>query len=221
MSKFYAKRGWGPLPAFESILTLASNSTLSRRSSSSGTRFLTPGDITTLCERDVESVTKETQRTQVSEDQILAAVAPSADLITLLQERASFMASKQGKVTKNRGAISRSEESWIYWYHDFRKHQLAVLRIHPPEASSQEQAEQVASLLLDALEEASAWSLPKVTVWDANSAILQALEILKDEYGVKVASGQRDRRSIPSLRWKGGDESKRVTLHCNEFYAWS
>lgn len=162
------------------------------------------------------------RKTQISGDQTLAAVAPTADLINLLQGRAYFNASKLlGKVTEHRGAITESGTSWIYWYHDFRKQQLAVLRIHIPEEPDQRQPEQLTGLLLDALQEASAWELPKVTVWDANPVVLQALDLLKDRHAVEVTSGQRDRRSIPSLRWKGGDGAKNITLHCNEFYAWS
>lgn len=161
-------------------------------------------------------------KTQTSTDQRLAAVAPSADLINLLQGRANFMASKQfGKVTEHRGAISESEDSWIYWYHDFRKQQLAVLRVHLPEGRDGRQPEQVVSLLLDALEEALVWDLPKVTIWDADPAVLQALDLLKDRHAVEATSGQRHQRSIPSLRWKGGDGSKTIKLYCNEFYAWS
>lgn len=159
---------------------------------------------------------------QISPGQRLAAVAPTADLINLLQGRANFIASKQfGKATERRGSISDSEDTWIYWYHDFRKQQLAVLRIHLPDKPGQKQPEQVVSLLLDALDEAVAWALPKVTVWDANLVVLQALDLLKDQHSVEVTSGQRDQRSIPSLRWKGADASKMITLHCNEFFAWS
>ncbi|KAK7735769.1 hypothetical protein SLS63_003727 [Diaporthe eres] len=68
-----------------------------------------------LCARDVESVKEEMRETNISEDQTLAAVAPTADLVNLLQERANFMASKLfGKVTEHRGAISEAGNSWIY-----------------------------------------------------------------------------------------------------------
>jgi hypothetical protein len=170
----------------------------------------------------VQSLKVEMEKMQTSTDQMLAAVVPSADLIKLLQERADFMASIQfGKMTEHRGAITESGESWIYWYHDFRKQQLAVLRIHLPDEAEARQPEQVSGLLLDALEEALAWCLPKVTVWDANPLVLQALDLLNNKHAVKVTHGQREQRSIPSLRWKGGGASKPVTLHCNEFYAWS
>lgn len=158
----------------------------------------------------------------VSADQTLAAVSPTADLVTLLQERANFNASKLfGKVTEHRGAINQSGDAWIYWYHDFRKQQLAVLRVHLPEADGKKQPDQVASLFLDALREASAWQLPKVTVWDANPVVLQAFDLLKDQHAMEVTSGQRHQRSIPSLRWRGDDRAKNLMLHCNEFYAWS
>lgn len=180
------------------------------------------GDIESLCAKDVESVKEEMRQMQVSADQTLAAIVPSADLINLLQGRAEFIASKLlGKVNEHRGAINDSEDSWMYWYHDFRKQQLAVLRVHLPEESAQCQPEQVASLFLDALKEASVWELPKVTVWDANPVVLQALDLLKDQHAVEVTSGQRYQRSIPSLRWAGDERAKKFTLHCNEFYAWS
>lgn len=162
------------------------------------------------------------RKAQTSTDHTLAAISPTADLVTLLQERANFTASKMfGKATEHRGAISQSNDSWMYWYHDFRKHQLAVLRVHLPENPSQRQVEQVASLFLDTLQEASAWTLPKVTVWDANPVVLQALDLLNDRHKVEVTSGQRYQRSIPSFRWKGSNRTKNVTLRCNEFYAWS
>lgn len=192
------------------------------RSELPGTHLLTPGKIESLCAADVESVKDEVRQTHLSADQTLAAVAPTADLITLLQGRASFIASKLfGRATGHRGAISDSKDSWMYWYHDFRKQQLAVLRVHLPEDPGQPRPEQVANLFLDALQEASAWALPKVTVWDASPVVLHALDLLKDRYLVEVTSGQRYQRSIPSLRWKGSDGEKNVTLQCNEFYAWS
>lgn len=211
-----------PQSAFESVLKCATDAILDGQSSLPKTRFLTAGDIESLCARDTESVKEELRTTRVSAGQTRAAVVPSADLINLLQGRAEFIASKLfGKVNEHRGAINQSEDSWIYWYHDFRKQQLAVLRVHLPETSAQNQPEQVASLFLDALKEASVWDLPKVTVWDANPAVLQALDLLKDQHRVEVTSGQRYQRSIPSLRWAGDERAKKVTLHCNEFYAWS
>ncbi|KAG8163503.1 hypothetical protein KVR01_006800 [Diaporthe batatas] len=219
---FYAKRGWGPLPAFESTLTCATNATFDRPPSLPGTRVLTPTDVDTLCARDVESVKVVMRQMQTSTGQRLAAVSPTADLINLLQERANFMALKQfGKPTEHRGAISESGDSWLYWYHDFRKGQLAVLRIHLSHGFAGRQPEQLVSLFLDALEEAAAWALPKVTVWDANPVVLEALDLLEDRHAVKVTNGQRQQRSIPSLRWRGDDGSKTACLHCNEFYAWS
>lgn len=170
----------------------------------------------------MESVKEGLRKTQTSADQTLAAVSPTADLVTLLQQRANFTASKLfGKAIEHRGAISHFNDVWMYWYHDFRKHQLAVLRVHVPEEPSQRQVEQVTSLFLDTLQEASAWTLPKVTVWDANPVVLQALDLLKDRHKVEVTSGQRHQRSIPSLRWKGSDRTRNITLRCNEFYAWS
>ncbi|POS74371.1 hypothetical protein DHEL01_v207236 [Diaporthe helianthi] len=221
---FYAKRGWGPLPAFESTLRCATAATtLDRPPSLSGTRLLNPGDIDGLCTRDVEGIKLEMRQMQISSTgQRQVAVAPTADLINLLQERANFMASRQfGKATEHRGAISDSGDSWIYWYHDFRKQQLAVLRVRLPHEVGPRQLEQLVSLLLDALEEAGAWSLPKVTIWDANPVVLQALDLLKHRHAVEVATGQRHQRSIPSLRWKGDDGSETATLYYNEFYAWS
>jgi hypothetical protein len=137
-------------------------------------------------------------------------------------DRGDFISQKvNGKFPPSHGAICAAADAWIYWYHDFKAQQLDIQRVRVPTANeTHTQAEALASLLLDAFEEAHKWGLSKVVVWSPCSSLVLAMQLLADKFGIKVEHEEQMGTSVPSLRWKGPRET-RITFHHNEFYAYS
>lgn len=149
-------------------------------------------------------------------------VLPTANLITWLQDRSDFVGTKiNGAPPQNNGSICESADSWLYWFHDFRKEQLAVQRIRVPVEATQIRSRALAAMLLDAIEEARAWNLTKVVLWEPEAVLLDAISLLQESFDIKSEIGARLNSSIPSLRWRHADEANTTTFHFNEFYTWS
>ena len=130
---------------------------------------------------------------------------------------------------------------WCYWVHDYSDDVLTLLRIVSPSmynelhanthssnkapraVTPEEEIKAVASLLHAAQVEAAAWGLHKVELWDPNSAVLAACNLL---LGTKAVVNIRMEKSIPCLRWKstpdgGGNEVERgVQWIALEKYGW-
>jgi hypothetical protein len=169
----------------------------------------------------VEDVKATFERCPIDPDEVLMVVLPTTNLISWLHDRGDFISLKlNGKSPEFRGSICESAHSWLYWHHDFRKKQLAIQRVHDPEAG-RSGVETLACLLLDALEEAEKWNLPKVIIWDAKERLLHAMKLLEATFTVKVESKERTKSSMPSLRWRGASQKKNVKVLLNEFYSWS
>ena len=186
------------------------------------TRALTRKDISSLCERDVEDIETKFEKLAVGSNEIHMAVVPTEEIISWLHDRAVFTSVKiSGQVPQSHGRLCESADVWLYWFHDFRKQQLAVQRVGGHMEESDLQTTAIARLLLDALEEASKWNLAKVVVWNPSSGLTCAMKILEEGFGVEVETEERIGRSIPSVRWKGSNETQAITVQLNEFYAWS
>lgn len=191
-------------------------------SASLGTRLLTSEDIPGLCARDIDGIKISFGNHLVGPDETHMAILPTADIIGWQHDRAGFIGLKaRGKAPQSLGSICESVDTWIYWYHDFRARELMIQRARIPADHTQIHEEALASLLLDALKEARKWDLPRVVLWDPNSFLLRAMEFLSGKFGVDVKIEERIGRNNPSVRWRGSDETKKITAPMNEFYAWS
>ncbi|KAI0016505.1 hypothetical protein F4780DRAFT_678960 [Xylariomycetidae sp. FL0641] len=223
---FYAKRGWQKHPVAQSTLSLSCPGELSVGGPpSSSTRALARGDIHLLCARDVRDVKHHMEKLPVEPNEVHVAVSPTADIVGWLHSRSYFIALKaRGKTPQRYGAICDAADTWMYWYHDFRKQQLWIQRVRaPPEAEdSQMLVEALACLLLDALREAREWELPLVVVRNPQSCVLRAMQQLAAETrGVSLDHDALTGRSVASVRLGGHAEADTVRLHFNELYAWS
>ncbi|ORY60897.1 uncharacterized protein BCR38DRAFT_459839 [Pseudomassariella vexata] len=195
IGKFYARRGWRMLPAFQSVLSI-SPSVSTECAGFFPTRPLTKIDIPRLCSHDLECLKTEIKEIELQPTETLMSVLPTADL----------------------GAICEHEDSWVYWFHDFRKQKLVLQRVRVGKAQATTLC--LASLFLAAVIEARTWGLPNVVVWTPDAESLLALDLLAKK-GFEVISEERDGTSIPSVRWAGGDESIKTVFWPNEFFAWS
>ena len=174
-----------------------------------------------LCVPDVKDVKADLANSVVSADEAHVAVLPTADLADWWQERARFTSLRvHGKEPQHYGAVCESVGVWLYWYHDFRRQQVAIQRVKPPPRQTEEaHVRALASLLLDALEEARRWDIPKVLLWDLSPFTLRAIKLLSDALEIDVKTEERIRKGVPMIRWKGADDKKNVMVRSHEFYA--
>lgn len=160
----------------------------------------------------------------VQPNELHIAVIPTGDIISWLHSRSYFIALKaRGKAPDRYGAMSESSEAWVYWYHDFRKQQLWIqhMRVPVEAEDSHTLVDTLASLLLDALEEANEWQLSAVVIRSPQPCVLRFMQILASRCGVLVDNDALVGRSVASVRVGDLDKNTTVTLQFNELYAWS
>jgi hypothetical protein len=185
-------------------------------------------DIADLCLQDCEVLRSQFRRTTLEPNEIQFTFLPTQDLVCWLHARAEFISAKiNDRAPTVRGSICPGEGIWVYWFHDFREQYLAIQRI----AVSAETAAKpwntdltraLAKLLLDAVVEArSEWQLTRVVVWSPDERVDAAAKLLNDDMRVEVTKEERKGEHLPSVRWKGAEGSRKITLQPNEFYAWA
>jgi hypothetical protein len=77
-------------------------------------------------------------------------------------------------------------------------------------------------LLLDAIIEArSEWQLTRVVIWRPDKRVNVTAKLLNDDIRVEAIKEERKGEHLPSVRWKGVKESRKITLQPNEFHAWA
>ncbi|KAK6088010.1 hypothetical protein SCUP234_01076 [Seiridium cupressi] len=219
---FYARRGWKAFPVSHCTMPVPAKRLPSAAELSlPKTQSLSTGSFEELCARDVDRLKIEFDMLDAESNDLHLAVLPTFEMISWLHERANYIALKHcAKKPQIRGAISQSMDAWVCWYHDFRKQQLVVQRLHSSIGSAAVEFV-LSSILLEALREAQDWGLPRVVVWDSTPAILRASQSLGSLICEKVLIEEQATRSVPSLRLRNGTEAGTVTIHKNQFYAWS
>ncbi|KAK5637460.1 hypothetical protein RRF57_013175 [Xylaria bambusicola] len=219
---FYERRGWAKLPAIQSTLSWPADfSSMKDGARLPVTNPILSTELLELCKQDVRDVEYYFEKLSVQPDEFHVSVLPTADLISWLHGRSDFIGNRiEGAPPRSHGSICGAADSWLYWYHDFRKQQLAIQRIRIPQGPSQVHREALAAMLVDAVEEACRWKLNKVILWEPNAEVLGAMQILQGKFNIKSETLARHNKSVPSLRWHMGGV-KRTTFHFNEFYTWS
>ncbi|KAI1125661.1 hypothetical protein F5Y10DRAFT_279330 [Nemania abortiva] len=220
---FYHRRGWKMMPASQASLSWPSSFSPSvNRNQLPETRLISGKEVPELCIRDVRDVESYFEKLTPQPNESRVCVLPTSNLITWLQDRSDFVCTKmKGGPPKSHGTICESADTWLYWFHDFRKQQLAVQRARIPVVASQITRSVLAAMLLDAIEEAHMWNLPKIILWDPCTELLGAMSILEERFNVKVEMLAVRNKSVPSMRWKHADEENTTIFHFNEFYTWS
>ncbi|UKZ72415.1 hypothetical protein TrVFT333_000044 [Trichoderma virens FT-333] len=208
----------GPADAAASMLyTSVGDFYVGNRADLPSTRLLTNEEIPALCMRDVADLNESFKKLSVRPDEVHLAVLPSPEMVTWLHEWGDFLNNKRGgEAPYAHGAICEAADTWIYWHHGFQH--LAISRVRTPPGVGLGSPEVLASLLLDALEEAHRWKFPKVVVWEPSPELISAMNLISKKVSVEVETKPRP-NSITSLRWKGSDETKKTTIHLNEVYA--
>ncbi|KAI2619241.1 hypothetical protein GGR54DRAFT_135615 [Hypoxylon sp. NC1633] len=212
------------------------------------TRLLSGAEIPSLCDRDTARMRQDFATYPLAPNTVLAAVLPTSAMVCWLQSRADYTNArtapplpkrKPAPTPTARGSICAAADAWVYWLHDLWRGRLIVQRVRPAAASHKILASDsdsdsdsdsnskytsstlaLARLLLDALEEAARWSLPKVVLWNPGPELCAAMEFLEAEMGVRIMHEKRESAEIPCLRWRGG-EKRRVAVWPHEYYPWS
>lgn len=210
--------GWQIIPSIVSTITHPSGTfQASEHTGLPSSRLLFDEEIPALCDRDVADLKDSFEKATVGEDEVHLAVLPTPDMITYLHKWGDVLNTKiRGKTPHFHGAICEAADTWIYWHHGFDK--ILITRVRTPPKNSQGSSDALASLLLHTLDEARKWGFSKVTVWEASSELLTAMEFMKKNFNIEVQTEERP-NSVTSVRWKGSDHTKKTILHLNETYA--
>ncbi|KAK0622485.1 hypothetical protein B0T14DRAFT_451571 [Immersiella caudata] len=220
---FYTHLGWPSFPSPQLTMQIETGHDNTSAAQDAPVTLLTDDDVPELCARDCAQLQSRLERLARDGEggKKYVAFLPDYAQMSWHFARASYVARvmRDGREVKTRGARTTVGDSWLYWDHDLRENKLKVLRVVKGEKDG---AAEVKGLLQAALKEAQEWGLPKVLVWAPGEETSLAATELWREGGDKLALvfDEREDGSIPSLRWKGGEDVGNVLWEANEYYAW-
>jgi len=224
---FYTRLGWPDFPSPQVTIQMHPGYTgTGVVEQEAAAVLLTDRDIPELCARDCDQLQSKLVRLASSssspdDKRKYVAFLPDYTQISWHFTRASYVAKvmRDGREIKYRGARTVEGSSWVYWDHDLRENKLKILRVV---VGDKDGAAAVKALLRAAVKEAQDWGLPKVLVWAPGEETgVAALNLWREGEGkLAVVFDEREDGSIPSLRWKGGEDVKNVIWEANEYYAW-
>ena len=178
-------------------------------------------DMQRLCEVDTETLRCSMQEQDLPEGvDARFAFAPSYQHAHWHFAMAEYIAAihlGKDRIPQVKGA--RAGDHWLYWTHNFRDHELLVLRVVSLDKTDQTATQAaMAALLRRAVLEAQQWGFHSVLAWEPSPDLLTAARAI---HGVKqVRLEDRDEGSIPSLRWSGDGANKTVLWEANEKFCW-
>ncbi|OAL43083.1 hypothetical protein IQ07DRAFT_650361 [Pyrenochaeta sp. DS3sAY3a] len=216
---FYARVGWKPFPA-PGVEMFASDSTLRTGSDlREHTRSIRASDINELYRKDVELLTDEILKVPNEEHPSVLTILPTNDLASYQHARAEFQGLKiRGRTPEIKGALHTSN-SWISWYHDFKKGFLFIQRFRIFHKPNENAGETLATLLHCAILEAQHWKLD-VMVWGIEPSLNDAVDSLRHTVPGLGSKRHTQRRETISVRWRYGEDQEHE-IYPNEYYAWS
>lgn len=238
---YYANLGWAVFPSDQATLHLlppapeepGPNSNLEPfvPSHPDATRPLVMADLPPLCAADEAALEARFNALPAKggndndgEGSTHVAFLPSFEQISWQLAREEFMTRAMfGASVERRGAMTADGKAWVCWDHDWREKKLKVMRlvtIRGGEAA--DRVGDITALLEAALAEASAWGLQKVLVWNPDAETTVACKNVGNahEDRVKLILDERLNGSIPSLRWKDGEDTRDTVWVDNQYYCW-
>ncbi|OIW29318.1 hypothetical protein CONLIGDRAFT_631404 [Coniochaeta ligniaria NRRL 30616] len=191
----------------------------------SDVHLLAESDVAELCKKDIDVLTQRFQRLAETRDgKTHITFLPSFVQCSWHFTRDAYVAKVMaGREVQNRGARTSDGHTWLYWDHDLREKKLKVLRVVTSEEDGLEKrSADLKALLLAALAETEDWDLPALLVWSPAKELVAAATDIWCEAGenLQVVFEERQDGSIPSLRWKGGEDVGEVVWESNEYFAW-
>ena len=196
------------------------------------TRPLRSRDLPELCRRDKELLKQKiTKFAQTSPDTRVALI-PSAQIMDWHHAREDFLAKEiLGRTPEIRGAIvapSNEKAVWVLWTRLFQKNpdenSLQILRIvvededgTSEEPSSTGSVQNVAACLAAAQEEAAAWGVNTIELWNPSATVQAGVRMLRP--GVELI--HREEYSVACLNWYGDKPgTNNVEWVANEKFGW-
>ncbi|KAM7189303.1 hypothetical protein V8F20_010211 [Naviculisporaceae sp. PSN 640] len=226
---YYTKLGWKDFKTPQLVFHLDPVANPETTASTAHITLLSEDDIRNLCDSDIRTLTDKFQQLAHSAgDKTYITFLPSFAQCAWHFTRNTYVAKilANGRYPKNRGAKTSDGKSWLYWDHDIREKKLRVLRI-VTDASDDIVKRQgdIKALLTAVLAEAEDWGITEVIVWNPyNEVAGAATEVWRDYvssgHNLQLVFGEREDGAIPSLRWRGGDESRVVVWEDNECFSW-
>ncbi|KAI9151552.1 Lysine acetyltransferase [Paramyrothecium foliicola] len=223
--KYYTRLGWRDARSPQVALKMDPDFQPPPMSSQASVSLLTGDQVSALCDKDISALEKKFETlAELKDGNTHIAFVPSFTQCSWHFARDAYVA----RVVLQRepqysGAATADGASWLYWDHDVREKKLKILRIVLTETDSPEKQTADARALLEAaLREASDWGIPTVLVWDPNHHVTTATTDIWRESGPKLhlVFDERESGSIPSLRWRNGQEISNLKWEANEYYAW-
>ncbi|CAG9971387.1 unnamed protein product [Clonostachys byssicola] len=218
---FFANKGWHAQSTPQAAILPFPSTSFYEKAGLPPTRILRGADIPELCNRDVDRFIKAVEQQTVPNDTTLVTVVPAADMIVWMHARCEFISYKlRNEAPDFNGAIHEETGTWLYWAHDFSGDQLAVQRISRPQEGDVP-VEVIASLLLDARNEAATWGLSRVSIWSPPHDVGAAGQLLSSKTSDRFVYEKQRTDAVPMVRLGLGDASKEIYFGYNEYYAWN
>jgi GNAT superfamily N-acetyltransferase len=231
---FYAKNGWQPmLSTHFSFPPLVSSVSLDGDESCVGAKPIGYHELAELCAVDERNLRIElATKAKITEnkDKQFVALKPDLDAILWHLMREDYMTKHIFERTPLlRGAVwgdVPGHRAWAVWTRGYygglksiEGNHLHILRfvVEDEEGTSEEELGRAfRSIMRLAQQEAAAWHVQDVQIWNPTGAVRQAL----DRSGVECVFVERETDSIASLMWYGTGDESGVEWVANEKYGW-
>ncbi|KAL8908686.1 MAG: hypothetical protein Q9207_000654 [Kuettlingeria erythrocarpa] len=226
---YYTKLGWHPFPLNNQI---EFDPMRVPKLSQLRIRYIAEEDIDQLC-KDDEAMIRRAMTGSLSK-KIRMMIAPDSDHMLWHHRKEDFVCNKIfGKRPHIKGAVTGGPNNriWAIWTHRYYEHPhnnplgntLYILRVVIENQNSdpeqrEHQVEQMRTLLWAAQEEAAAWDLHCVKLWDPGYLLQDIVERTE----IQHRRVKREDESIASLMWfgEGSGKDDMVEWLGNEKYGW-
>lgn len=223
---FYAKLGWVPYPSLH--VSFRVPETVADTTSST-LDLITYENLESFCRSDEQLLRKHLLRcAQGGRPQF--AFVPNYDIIRWHLYRDEFIANrvfKDKEQTPIKGVVAGLEGKrvWAIWTRNYgsisddpEKNTMYILRlvVEDESASQEELSSTFGAVMHKAQTEARRWRLGKIELWNPTPTI----DALIRKSGLEHDVIERQKDSIPSLRWHGEHDTEQVDWVANEKFCW-
>ncbi|KAK3646256.1 hypothetical protein LTR56_008607 [Elasticomyces elasticus] len=220
---FYAAHGWKPFPSSHIALPPKSTEEQDRAS----VNLIQDHDVAERCSVDEKLMRQRLAESTSASPRTAVALIPDLATLQWHAAREDFVHHElhpNQSALQSRGAMTDlaqgAQRVWCLWTHVWTQGDapniLYILRIVAEDEGHSEMVQSIARLLVAAQNEAKAFGMDVVQMWNPSEATVAAARSIMPE--VEVV--QREKDSITSLRWYGEGSEEDVDWLCNEKYGW-
>jgi hypothetical protein len=213
---FYRRFGWVQTPNEILRLKLLEGDA----SPPEGVRTLSAVDLRDIIQRDVEITKARFDNQKIGEGEAHVLFPPGWEFAEWNFAKEDAMAKALGGFKAwDRGVATAEGDAWLYWTHAIARSELQILRIGWVDGGEKN----LKSLLAAAVAEARESGLSEVIVSrESTGEIRKAASLLEQDRVVELSCNFDDgkKAAVPSVRWKGASDGKRVLWEENELYSY-